>query len=225
MGIKLPKIGALGAVAPMVAGGVADYASAREQARAQEKANATNVYLAGAEMDFNRAEAEKSRDFSAMWARNQMEFQANMSNTAHQREVEDLRKAGLNPILSANGGASSPGGAAPSAPMASGTHATVSAVPSVMMNMISGARDMIRTYADVKGALASARAAEAQALASTATAKKTGVETKVLERRMPRVDLEYKFNKLIYDIVERIGNSSAWSAIKLWSLKDFNWLD
>ena len=44
-------------------------------------------------MDFNAAEAAKNRDWQKM-----------MSDTAHQREVRDLMKAGLNPVLSVNGG-------------------------------------------------------------------------------------------------------------------------
>lgn len=45
-------------------------------------------------------------------AQAQMNFQREMSNTAHRREVEDLKAAGLNPVLSAGGsGASTPEGA------------------------------------------------------------------------------------------------------------------
>lgn len=44
-------------------------------------------------MEFNASEAAKNRDWQKM-----------MSDTAHQREIADLKAAGLNPILSAMGG-------------------------------------------------------------------------------------------------------------------------
>lgn len=53
-------------------------------------------------MNYNSAEALANR-----------EWQEHMSSTAYQRAVEDMRKAGLNPILAfSNGGASTPGGSA-----------------------------------------------------------------------------------------------------------------
>lgn len=54
---------------------------------------------------------DKANDQNVALAREQMQFQERMSSSAHQRQVEDMRKAGLNPMLSANqGGASAPAG-------------------------------------------------------------------------------------------------------------------
>jgi hypothetical protein len=54
---------------------------------------------------------KQANEANAAQSAAQMAFQERMSSTAHQREVADLTKAGLNPILSVNAGSSTPGGA------------------------------------------------------------------------------------------------------------------
>jgi hypothetical protein len=71
----------------------------------------------------NSAEAQKNRDFQLM-----------MSSTAHQREVEDLRKAGLNPILSATGGSGASTGAGSVIPMQN-TQEQAALIKSQMANL------------------------------------------------------------------------------------------
>lgn len=72
----------LGAAAPLIGAGIG--------AIGQHQANRANLRI----------------------AREQMSFQERMANTAYQRAVVDMRRAGINPMLAySQGGAASPGGA------------------------------------------------------------------------------------------------------------------
>lgn len=61
---------------------------------------------------FNAAESQRAREFSAAEAQKDRDWQEHMSNTAYQRQIADMKAAGINPVLRAQiGGRSTPGGA------------------------------------------------------------------------------------------------------------------
>lgn len=69
-----------------------------------------------AQIGYNAWESKQNRKFNEAEAQKQRNWEANLANTAHQREIADLQAAGLNPLLSASGGngADTPSGASAS---------------------------------------------------------------------------------------------------------------
>lgn len=134
----------------------------------------------------NKDIAQQAQAFSAQQSQAQMNFQERMRATQYQTQVDDLQKAGLNPMLAvtSGGGAGTPSGAA-----AVGQQAKIE-------NPTRGLASSAATLANIKADLDVKDTQATQNVANTTAiekqAQKTDAETASIVMAMPNISQQFK---------------------------------
>lgn len=128
-----------------------------------DRNNQWSAEQAAIQRDWQEAQNAKAMNFNSAEAVKNREWQQYMSNTAHQREIADLKAAGLNPVLSVTGGNGAPvtSGATAQGVTSSGAKgdtdtSVTGAVMSWMANLLQAQTAILNTSVSAQASMAGA---------------------------------------------------------------------
>lgn len=181
-------MGPVGAIGGAIIGGIASLFG-------QKSANDANLRIARETNKFNAKEAQLNRD-----------FQERLSGTAYQRSMEDMKKAGLNPMLAySQGGASTPSGATASGQSAHMESVIAPAIATALeIRRVKKELDGLQSQTDLNSAIADTQ--RAQTHLNKTNAKVAAKNEEVIDAQLPAIKAQAKFDAKQADINNRFIN-------------------
>lgn len=158
------------------------------------------------QMAWQEAQNAKAMNFNAEQAQINRDWQEMMSNTAHQREVADMLKAGINPVLSVSGGngATVTSGATASGVTSAGSKGSVDTGVTNALASMFGALINAQTMENVARISANSATAVAGINASSAMAVQNS------RNEQERYIYQNYPNNLYQAVASGINNTSSW---------------